>query len=300
MEIRHIRYFIALAEELNFSRAAKRLHIAQPPLSRQIKELEEQIGAQLFYRTKRHVELTNAGKVFRKNAYQILDQVEQARISARLSSTGTEGEFRIGFTGAVHDIIPTIQVFREQYPDVGIILKHMSTAEQIEALNENRIDIALISSPINHNKIKVTPVRKMRFVVALPEQHALSSKQTIYLNDLKDETFIMTPKSVGALYYETFMSVFDKASFTPNITIQAHDLHTVLALVSAGMGITLTPSPTSSVSGIIKRQVEDVNLEIEGLLAWHQDNRSEILEKFLTFLSEVYYDDRIKLQADKT
>ncbi|MGG4545513.1 LysR family transcriptional regulator, partial [Bacillus velezensis] len=103
MELRHIRYFLVLAEELNFSRAAEKLHIAQPPLSKQIKELEEEIGAKLFNRTKRHVELTNAGQVFLDKAYQILDQVEQACISTRLTSTGTEGELVIGFSGSVQD-----------------------------------------------------------------------------------------------------------------------------------------------------------------------------------------------------
>lgn len=291
MELRHIRYFLALAEELNFSRAAERLHITQPPLSRQIQELEEEIGAKLFYRTKRNVELTNAGKVFLNKAYQILDQVEQACVSTRLSSTGKEGEFRIGFTGAVQDLIPTIQEYRKRYPLVGIILEHMSTFKQIEALNENRIDIGLISSPVNNSKIQVIPIKKMNFVLALPEQHPLNSKKSIYLSDMANETFIMTPKSVGALYYETFMSVFQKAGFTPNITIQAHDLQTVLALVAAGMGVTLTPSPFNSINGIIKRKVEDVNLTVNGLLAWRIDNKSKILDEFLQFFFEFYRDE---------
>src|SRR5690625_2301958 len=133
MELRHIRYFLALAEELNFSRAAERLYIAQPPLSRQIKELEDKIGAKLFHRTNRQVELTNAGKVFLKKAYHILDQVEQACISTRLSSTGREGEFHIGFNGAIHDLIPTLQNYRELYPEVGIILKQISSTKQNQA-----------------------------------------------------------------------------------------------------------------------------------------------------------------------
>lgn len=291
MELRHIRYFLTLAEELNFSRAAEKLHISQPPLSRQIRELEEEIGAKLFHRSKRQVELTNAGKVFLNNAYQILDQVEQARIRTRLSSTGKEGEFRIGFTGAVQDLIPTLKEYRKRYPQVGIILKHMTNAEQVEALNENRIDIGIISNPIKNNKIQITPIKKMRFLAALPEKHVLASKKSIHLRDLENETFIMTPKSVGPLYYDTFMSLFQKAGFTPQITIQCHDLQTVLALVTADMGITITPSPFNPMNGIVRREIEEIDLTVKGFIAWRKDNKSEILEEFLTFFFEFYRDE---------
>jgi len=294
MELRHIRYFIALAEELNFSRAAERLHISQPPLSRQIQELEEEIGATLFYRTKRYVELTNAGKVFLNKAYQILDQVEQACMSTRLSSTGSEGEFRVGFTGAVQDLIPTIQEFRIRYPKIGIILNHLSSAKQAEALHENTIDIGFISTPINSHKIEVIPIKKMTFEVALPENHVLATKKNIYLSDLIDETFIMTPKAVGALFYEMFMGIFKEAGLTPNISIQAHDLQTVLALVSAGMGITLTPSPFEAINGIIKREIADANITMTGYLAWQKENQSDTLKKFLSFFFD-FHEEELKL-----
>src|SRR5690625_3031361 len=207
MELRHIKYFLAVAEELNFSEAAKKLHITQPPLSRQIKELEKEVGAKLFHRTKHHVELTSAGKAFKKRAILIFDQIEQACVSARLSSTGTKGEFRIGFTGAVQDLIPTLREYRQRYPMVKLILNHMSTADQIAALNENRIDIALISSQINSELIQVAPLKKMNFVAAISEKHPLATKEKIFLRDLTDETFIMTLKSVGVLYYETVMGI---------------------------------------------------------------------------------------------
>lgn len=286
MELRQIRYFVVLAEELNFSRAAERLHISQPPLSRQIKELENEIGTQLLYRTKRQVELTNAGKVFLNKAYHILDQVEQASISTRLSSTGKEGEFRIGFNGMVQDIIPTLQKYREQYPQVGIILKHMTATEQIKALNEKRIDIGTVTIPVISEKIHTTPLKKAHFMAAFPEKHPLVSKQHIYIGDMADETFIITPKSAGPLYYEAFMSAFENTDFIPNITIQAHDLQTVMTLVAAGMGVTLTPSPFNNFNGVVKRKVEDLHLTIEASLAWRKDNRSEVLKKFLTFFSE--------------
>lgn len=288
MELRHIRYFVALAEELNFSRAAERLHIAQPPLSRQIRDLEEKIGAQLFNRTRRYVELTNAGKVFLDKAYKILDQVEQACVSTRLSSTGKEGEFQIGFSGAVQDLIPTIKAYRALYPQVGIVLKQMSSAQQIKALNEKTIDVGLLTIPVNNNNIRLLPLQEMHFMAALPEKHPLALKQSLYINDMADETFINTLKSTGPLYYETFMDVFKNTDFTPKITIQAQDLQTVMALVAAGMGITLTPSPMKPVSGVVLRRVEDITLTIKPSLGWRKDNSSEILDKFLTFFHDFY------------
>ena len=131
----------------------------------------------------------------------------------------------------------------------------------------------------------------MNFVLTLPEQHPLNSKRSIYLCDTANETFIMTPKSIGALYYETFMRIFKKGGFTPIITIQAHNLQAVLALVAAGMGVTLTPSSINSTNGIIRRRIEDVNLTINGLLAWRKDNKSKILDEFLAFFFEFYQDE---------
>lgn len=299
MELRHLRYFITLAEELNYSRAADKLNIAQPHLSRQIKELESDIGANLFHRTRRKVELTNAGKTFLKKAYEILDLLEEASISARLSSTGSEGEFRIGFTGTVQNIIPAIQLYRQFYPNVRIILKLMSNTEQIMALNNNKIDIALVSIPIHNENISVKPIKSMQFVAALPKNHELANNETISIRELAHEPFIMTPKSAGALYYDTVMQVFEKYNITPNLSIQAYDLQTVLLLVSAGMGVTLTPSPINAFNGIVYRKIEDIDLKVVGSIAWRKDNQSEILKKFLNFLFQ-HFQDYYDLLDDST
>ncbi|EXY04715.1 MULTISPECIES: LysR substrate-binding domain-containing protein [Bacillus cereus group] len=286
MELRHIRYFLALAEELNFSRAAEKLHIAQPPLSKQIKELEEEIGAKLFNRTKRHVELTNAGQVFLDKSYKILDQVEQACISTRLTSTGTEGELVIGFSGSVQDLIPTIQRYRERYPKFGIVLQQLSTTIQVKNLIEKKIDIGILAAPINSSKIHVRPVKKVCLRAIIPEKHPLAIKQSIYIHDLENEPFIMATKSAAPFYYETFMNLFQSVGFAPKITVQANDLQTVSALVANGMGVALLPSSINPLSGLIHRKVEDINTEIEASLAWRKDNKSELLEKFL----ELYFE----------
>lgn len=288
MELRHIRYFQVLAEELNFSRAADKLHIAQPPLSRQIQKLEEEIGAKLFYRTKRQVELTDAGKVFLQKSYEILNLVDQACITTRLHSTGTQGEFKVGFTGTVQDLIPALKKYREQFPQVKVILRQMTNEEQIEALNENHIDIALVSVPIDDKKIQVAPIKKMNFVAALPESHPLVRKSKLTFHDLSDQPLIMTSKTAGTKYYEAVMDAFERQNITPKIAVQAHDLQTVLLLVVAGMGIALTPSPIRSLNGVVHRKIDDFDLTIVGSMAWRKDNKSEVLEKFLDFFFNYY------------
>jgi len=288
MELRHIRYFIALANELNFSRAAEKLHISQPPLSRQIKELEDEIGAKLFHRTKREVTLTKAGKSFLQDAYQIMDSIEQASINAQLLNVGLEGELRIGFTGAVQDLVPSLLAFRKIRPDISVKLLNLSTEKQIDALNNNVLDIGFISRSEDFNKIEVRPVRKFTFFVALPEKHPLASAETVSLRSLKDETFVMTQKSIGLLYYNSIMDIFKKVGFTPKISYQTNDLQTVLALVSAGVGITITPSPFYQIKGIIKKEISDINLTITASLAWKKENYSDITKEFLLFFFDFH------------
>lgn len=181
-----------------------------------------------------------------------------------------------------------LKKYREQFPHIKIILKQMNNSEQISALNENEIDIALVSVPIQHHNIQMAPIKKMNFVVALPESHPLIHKPSLTFRDLENETFIITPKTAGSKYYETVMSAFKKENFTPNISIQVHDLQTALALVAAGMGIALTPSPMKALNGVVHRKMDDFDLTIISSMAWRKDNKSEVLEKFLAFFFEYY------------
>lgn len=287
MELRHIRYFIVLAEELNFSRAAERLHISQPPLSRQIKQLEEHVGAKLFIRTKRQVVLSDAGKVFLQKAYQIMDQIEQASISTRLSSTGIEGGIHVGFNSIIQDLIPLLKAYRSRFPEVSISLHQMNSIAQIEALHEKIIDIGVISIPVNHHKIATQPMTPIPFKLVMSADHPLANAPSIAMRDLAEETFIITPKSIGQHYYDTFMSAFQHVDYTPQMTIQASDLQSVIALVTSGMGIALSPTPRQNIQGIITREVEDIDLILQPTIVWRKDNHSEILQKFLAFLAEM-------------
>jgi len=150
----------------------------------------------------------------------------------------------------------------------------MTSTEQIKALNEQQIDIANITVPINNEKIKTIPLKILPFKVVLPASHPLALKKSIYLQDFKDETIIITSKSAGVLFYETIMNIFQSVDFKPNIAIQTHDLQTVLTLVSTGMGITLSPSPFVPVKNVVMRDIINIDISVEAKLTWRIDNRS--------------------------
>lgn len=284
MEFRHIRYFVALAEELNYNRAAKRLHIAQPPLSRQISELEKEIGAQLFHRSKRQVQLTAAGKAFLTKAYQIMDQMEQAYLNARMTATGLEGEIRIGFTGSVFDVIPTLKEFRSRFPHIGVYLKHLNSTEQIDAILAGNLDVGVVGVPVYHPQLEVYTLGDVPFMAVLPEHHPLASREPLMLRDLAEETFIITPRSTGQLYYDMIIGLFQKARILPNLTIQAYDLQTAMALVESGLGVTIMPAFISSFRGVVLRKVADAELFVQALLVWRKDNHSPVLDNLLSMV----------------
>lgn len=254
-------------------------------------ELEEEIGARLFHRTSRQVELTPAGKWLLPRAYEILDRVEQTRIGALLTSMGREGELRIGFSGTVVDLLPTLKSYQSRYPHVGIILKQMNSTMQIKALHENQIDIGVVTIPVYSDKIRTRPLIRIPFMAALPADHPLTAKPSISVHDLKDETFIITPQSAGPIYYDTIMGLFRHAGLTPRRIMEAQDLHTVMLLVIGGMGVTLTPSPYRPVHGLTLKPLDGVDLSLQVSLAWHADSKSEVLAEFLEFFFGSHYSE---------
>jgi DNA-binding transcriptional LysR family regulator len=219
--------------------------------------------------------------VFLQKAYKILDEIEQAGIITRMSSVGKSGEFHIGFTSSVQDLVPLLRMFGDEYPEVGLFLHHMNSMEQINALHEKRIDLGLITIPVHSDQIVTKPINTMPFVATFPKNHPLLKKNPLYLADLKDEPIITTVKSAGIQYYDTVMGIFRRAGITPNVIIQAYDMQTALLLVESGMGITLEPAPGTQNEGIVRRKLADVSLAIRPSMAWRKDNRSETLQHFL-------------------
>ena len=224
MELRHLKYFIAVAEELHFGRAAQRLQMAQPPLSHQIKQLENELDVLLFSRTKQRVELTKAGEVFLKRTYEILNRVHLACEEAKSIDRGESGQLVLAFTGSIaFELLPLLlRRFQEQYPNINIVLRQLSSTEQIEALHDNSIHVGLLILPIESESFHVEMLREEPFIVALPKTHRLATEtEPIDVSILANEQFIMTPRKAGESYYDAIISLCQHAGFSPKKTQEA-------------------------------------------------------------------------------
>lgn len=244
MELRLLRYFIAVAEELHFTRAAERLHMAQPPLSQQIRQLEEELGVALLARTRRRVELTEPGRQFLADARRILAEVDQAVHRARRAARGEVGELTLGMvtSAALEDTLPRLlRAYRQRYPSVAITLRELSTGEQLAALREGRIDLGFLRPPVHEPGIVLTTLVREPLVAVLPAAHPLARRRRIPLKALAAEPFIMIPRQHGLGILDLVTGACLQAGFTPRIAQEARELQTVVGLVAAGFGISLMP-----------------------------------------------------------
>ncbi len=244
MELRLLRYFVAVAEELHFSRASARLHIAQPPLSRQIRQLEEEIGVQLLHRTKRHVALTEPGRAFLASARAILAQVDGAVLQAQRMAQGEEGQVSIGMVSSVAfgDALPRLlRAFRSSHPAVSIALQEMSAAEQADALRERRIQIGFMRTPGEAPDFQVVLFAREPLVAVLPAEHPLASRRRIPLQALARDSFIAGPRNQGLGGANMVLDACLRAGFSPDITHHALELQSVIGYVAAGFGVSLLP-----------------------------------------------------------
>lgn len=252
MELRHLRYFVTVAETLNFTRAAERLHIGQPPLSMQIRDLEAEIGAPLFERTRRRVELTEAGKRFLPHAHAILAQAVQAADEARRAARGEVGELRVGITSSLPytAILPDVLgAFRRRHPEVRLQLREMFTIDQFEALEQDRLDVGLVrydaaGAPpgIAIREIGRDPLR-----LVINAGHALAGQSSVAFRDLRDEEFISFPADAGTGLPAILQRLSRAAGFEPRIVQTAREATTQIGLVAAGLGLALLPGPLECV-----------------------------------------------------
>jgi len=254
MELRHLRYFVALAQELSFTRAAERLHVSQPPLSQQIRALEEELGTQLFARTSRRVELTAAGEVFLGHAKAILERVEQASGQARAIGAGTSGHLEIGLSGSLllGPLPRLIASYRQTFPDVAVVLHEMTPAAQLAALRERRIDLSFSRTAVNDAVFASELAWRDPVVVALPRGHRLARRRDFELAELRDEPFVMLRiDSSGFAQYLHACCV--DAGFAPRASQQVVESQAIPSLVAAGLGVALVPA---SVRRVHRRGVE--------------------------------------------
>jgi DNA-binding transcriptional LysR family regulator len=241
---KEIKYFIAVSEELNFRKAAKKLNISQPPLSQQIKLLEEKIGFKLLNRDKSHVSLTLAGNKFLRDSYDITSKIKRSILIGKKISRGEIGTLRIGFsTLASFYILPdVISKFYKSYKGVELQLKEMRTENIIKEILDKKIDLGFAGKKIINKDIKSISLYKEKIILAINKNNPLSKKKNISISDIKNENFILFPKSKGAVgLYDKIIEFCKKANFEPNVIQEAYELEVILGLVSGGMGIALIP-----------------------------------------------------------
>jgi len=292
IDLRHMRYFIAVAEELHFGRAAEKLYIAQPPLSQQIKQLEQQIGVQLFVRNRRRVRLTEAGAIFLEQARRTIAQAEFAVSAAQSAATGEPGKIDIGFVSSAtyHDAFPTIiRIFRERHPSVLLTLHEFTSAEQVEALRDGGIHLGFVRPPVGDDTLTLETVLMEPFVAALPSTHPLAGSPVISITDLKADQFVMLPRHLNLSLYDQIMAACQNAGFTPQVAQEAIQLQTITSLVAAGIGVALVPASLRNARrvGLVYKRLIGVAARIEMAAAYRPDHPSPALGLFLNVVREV-------------
>ena len=290
MELRHLRYFVAIAEEMNFNRAAKNLLIAQPALSNRIADLEREIGVQLLDRSKRQIELTEAGKIFLAKARQLLNEADRAVKLAQKAALGEIGQIRIGFSpGALYtEALPLVlKTFRRHYPQVELVLQETFTIQQIIALHQEQLDVGFMlpSPPPRSEQLSSMLVLEESQVVVLPEIHPLAGSSKLSLVQLKSENWIWYPREFNPAFYERHMAFFDKAGYRPKIVQEATQAHIMVSLVACEIGISIQ---NASVQNIGRKGVVFVPLDKEDwekselYLVWKERKLSTVLDNFLS------------------
>lgn len=286
MELRQLQYFLAVAEELNFSRAAERLRITQPPLSLQIQNLEKELGIPLFYRNNRHVELTDAGRVFFDEVCRIFDSLHRAIENAQRTHHGEIGTLKVGFVGsATYDILPAVlREFRTLYPDVQVHLFEMSTPVQIQALRDKEIDIGVLRPPVHSDALCTKIVSTIPCVLAVPKQHPLLERENISLSDLSPYPFVMLSRKTWAGLYNEILALCN-----PIIQQEALEFQTVIGLVAAGLGIAVVPQ---SAMNLHTQHVVylDLNNQLPSAsmgVSWRRNNQSPLVKAFIEIAKEM-------------
>jgi DNA-binding transcriptional LysR family regulator len=259
IEFRHLRYFLAVAETLHFSKAAERLGIAQPPLSQQIKRLEALVGHALFDRTTRGVKLTLAGQLLADRARSTMEKVQDDLEQVRRLGRGEEGTLTVGFSGSVMftELPAAIESYCRRYPKVELRLRELSTQAQIRALLDGTLDLAFMRDGDPTEGIQTTTVLHEPFVAVLPQAHALARKQTVRMADLRKEPFILFARRMGPLAFDRTMACCERAGFRPNIVQEAPQWPTLVRLVASGLGVSLAPAcvGTVTIPGAVYRDV---------------------------------------------
>ena len=289
MELRHLRYFLAVSEERHFGRAARRLHIAQPPLSRQIQALEAELGFPLFDRARRRVELTPAGVALGTHARRVFEVIELGTQEARRAAAGQIGRIVVGYPSSVASsgLPELLGAFRARSPEVQISLRELAPQEQVEALKDGRIDVGFVRTPVDDEDLVSRCVRRDPLLVALPKGHPLASRPRLALALLAREPFVSFPRTRSPAFFDALMRLCHDAGFVPRIVQEAPQLD-IVSLVAAGFGVAILPGSVRGAgrSGVVFRPITGAP-QTELRVAWRPQDASPVLRDFLDVLREV-------------
>lgn len=295
-DFRQLRYFIAVAEELSFTRAAQRLHLSQPPLSQQIQSLERDLGVRLFERSKRHVVLTGPGELFLEQARQILQQAEDARRQVGEAAAGFSGHLRLAYTVSVsfHPALPqTLLRFGLKAPNVHLLLDEMYTEPQFSALRAGQIDVGFVRDEPAHGDdakaLRLEVIDREPLLLALPSGHPLATRRQLRLGEVGNQPFVTQPREQAAALYDRLVQLAAKADFHPQIRQHAQQLTGLLALVAAGIGLALVPATMRAVrlAGVSYVPLHDPDACLLLAVASRANDPSPVLAQFLSTVAEL-------------
>ncbi|GAB2546136.1 LysR substrate-binding domain-containing protein [Rhodanobacter koreensis] len=294
-DFRQLRYFIAVAEELSFTRAALRLHLSQPPLSQQIQSLEQDLGVRLLERNKRNVALTEPGRIFLEQARQILAKADEARSHVVAAAAGYSGQLRLAYTVSVsfHPSLPqTLLRYGQIAPNVRMHLSEMYTEPQFAALLAGQIDVGFVrDEPIHaqdsHN-LRLSVIDREPLLLALPSGHPLSGRSSLRLTEVAGDAFVSQPRELAATLYDRLVKLATRAGFQPSIIQHAQQINGLLALVAAGLGLALVPASMRTVhlAGVSYVPLEDADAYLLLAVASRSDDHSPVLQQFLSIVAE--------------
>lgn len=297
MELRHLRNFVVVAQEVNFTRAAQRLRIAQPALSSQIKKLEQELGVRLFERVGRGVRLTEAGQLLLEEARHHFVQIEQTVRVVQETGHGEVGRLSLGFIPAASNNIlpPILREFRNRYPKVELFLREMMPDEAVQGLNDGRVDVSFSFFPFEDETVRCKVICREPIVVALPETHPLASESKVEIRALADEPFILPAQYSTPSLYGKVMDICRQAGFAPKAVQKDVGLmQTIIGLVAGGIGVALVPASLQNLNrkGVVYREVRDFTPSVEMSIMWRRDNTRPVLISFLQVVDDVSKSDQ--------
>jgi len=303
MELRHLRYFLAVAREMSFSRAAETLHIAQPPLSRQIHQLEEELGAALFDRKARPLKLTPAGQFFQSQAQLVMDRLAEARAATARIAHGQRRWFGIGFVpSTLYGALPeVIRRFREAQPEVEVGLLELTTVLQIDALKAGRIDVGFGRLRFEEDeRIAAEVVREEALVVALPADHRLARRRRLTLQELAPEPLLLFPARPRPSFADLVLAAFHSRELRPVVAFEANELQTAIGLVVAHMGYALVPRSVEKMhrEGVVYVPLADKGVQAQVVMNTRADDESPLLAEMKALVREVVREYSARLEAD--